>query len=245
MFISFSGLDGSGKSTLIGVLKQALEQRGRRVAVVHMIHQVGVYASLRRMRDRLLRRPQAATPAHSPSGNEGRTGPARGYRRIRNTIMRNRWVRQGVYAIDLAVFLVIRLYHEGVRRRILIMDRYFYDMLVEAADGRDWEWIRQLIRITPTPAVPVFVALPPEVAYARKGERTPERLERRWASYHQVFQWVPAVLWLPNDDLDAASTTLKQVVFRRLGAAFDPPETSQNGAAHGRTPVGARRSGAA
>ena len=37
MLITFSGLDGAGKSTLIAWLKDTLERRNRRVAVFHMI----------------------------------------------------------------------------------------------------------------------------------------------------------------------------------------------------------------
>ena len=53
MLITFSGLDGAGKSTLIAWLKESLERGNRRVAVFHMNDHVGAYAYLRAVRDRL------------------------------------------------------------------------------------------------------------------------------------------------------------------------------------------------
>ncbi|HEU5262475.1 MAG TPA: hypothetical protein VFU41_13745, partial [Gemmatimonadales bacterium] len=55
MLITVSGLDGAGKSTLIGGLRAALERHGHTVAVLHMNDDVGVYAYARRARDGLLR----------------------------------------------------------------------------------------------------------------------------------------------------------------------------------------------
>src|SRR5437868_14634888 len=70
MLITFSGLDGAGKSTLIEWLRSALEEQRHRVAVLHLEHDVGVYAAVRRLREgaaRLAwRRSGRATPAASP-----------------------------------------------------------------------------------------------------------------------------------------------------------------------------------
>ncbi|HEY6854406.1 MAG TPA: hypothetical protein VI139_09160, partial [Gemmatimonadales bacterium] len=55
MLITFSGLDGAGKSTLIGWLKAELERRKRAVTVLHMTDNVGVYAAVRALRDGLRR----------------------------------------------------------------------------------------------------------------------------------------------------------------------------------------------
>src|SRR5207302_10650652 len=53
MLITFSGLDGAGKSTLVRWLQQTLERQHRRVVVFHMNDHVGVYAYLRRLRNQL------------------------------------------------------------------------------------------------------------------------------------------------------------------------------------------------
>src|SRR5213596_1625276 len=158
MLITISGLDGAGKSTLIERLQTGLERRGRRVAVRHMNDDIGVYAWLRSARDALLPAHRQATRAPSLAG------------RARNAIIWNKAWRHILYVADLCVFLGYRLYLERARRQILIMDRYFYDTLVDVADGRHWGLLRLLARLTPTPDLSVFLDTSPEEAYRRKAE---------------------------------------------------------------------------
>ena len=49
--VTFSGLDGAGKSTLIGSLKVALESKGLTVRVLTMYDDLSFYAWLRFFRD--------------------------------------------------------------------------------------------------------------------------------------------------------------------------------------------------
>src|SRR5205807_8131704 len=117
MLITFSGLDGAGKSTLVRWLQQTLERQNRRVVVFHMNDHVGVYAYLRRLRNQL-------------GGAPPRNGGAGALRRVRDALLWGRVLRRVIYPLDLLLFLVYRLYHESIRRRVVIMDRYFYDTLV-------------------------------------------------------------------------------------------------------------------
>ncbi|MCA1605777.1 MAG: hypothetical protein LC775_09960, partial [Acidobacteria bacterium] len=43
MLITFSGLDGSGKSTLVEYLRESLEQENQEVVVSHMNYDLGLY----------------------------------------------------------------------------------------------------------------------------------------------------------------------------------------------------------
>lgn len=213
MLITFSGLDGAGKSTLIDWLQATLQQRNERVAVFHMHHDVGVYACVRFVRDRLLGRP--ANGRGQPAQRVPRLRAA--YRSVRHRIVWSKMLRRFIYPADLFVFLLYRLYFETLQRRVLIMDRYFYDTLVDVSDGRHWFWIRLLERITPTPEVPVFLDIQPEESYSRKGEYSVPYLRARWIAYKTVFPWVRAAVTLPNRDLSAAQAALRTVVMERLG----------------------------
>ena len=226
MLITFSGLDGAGKSTLISWLRTALEAQGHRVVVLHLEHDVGVYPSLRRLRDglgRLVRR-SPASRAFATAGDEAVALGAPGsriavtLRRMRNAVVWSKIVRRLIYPVDVMVFLGYRLYIEGVHRRALIMDRYFYDILVDVSSGRRWGWIRLLKLITPTPTLPVLLETGPEEAYARKGEYSLEYLRNRWTAYREVFPWVRGGVRLRNDDPGAARAALGQLVSERLGA---------------------------
>lgn len=123
-----------------------------------------------------------------------------------------------IYPVDLLVFLVYRLYVEKLSNRVLIMDRYFYDTLVDVSTDRTRLWTRLLERLTPTPTVPVLLDITPEESYARKGEYSVEYLRRRWAGYNGVFRRVPAPVVLMNYDFDASKATLRRVVMERLSA---------------------------
>lgn len=207
MLITLSGLDGAGKTTLIARLVQALEQRRRAVSVLHMNDDIGVYASLRALRDRVASRPRRTN---------GRTG-----RSLRDAVIWSKTLRRALYPIDLLVFLAYRWYVERVRGRILIMDRYFYDTLVDVGDagGGSRSWLLRLFaRITPTPDVAVFLDTAPEEAYRRKSEYPLEYLRARWDRYQAVRPWVATAVTLPNHDLSRAAAALERLVTDRISS---------------------------
>lgn len=225
MLITFSGLDGAGKSTLIKWLQRQLEAENRRVAVFHMNDHIGVYAYLRLVRDGVRR----LTPGRR-NGQE-RTEPRRSLsrrpggrmsvalRRVRCAVIWNKPVRRLIYPVDLFIFLWYRFYVEKVEGRVLLMDRYFYDTLVDVSDGRGWFWIRLLKWLTPTPHVPVYLDVTPEESFARKGEYTVEYLRQRRVAYRTVFPWVSTSVTLESRDLDASKAVLRQVVTQRMAGS--------------------------
>jgi thymidylate kinase len=210
MLITFSGLDGAGKSTLVRWLQQTLEHQNRRVVVFHMNDHVGVYAYLRQLRNQL----GGAPPSPPPRG----AGGVSALRRVRDALLWGKLLRRVIYPLDLLLFLVYRLYHEWIRRRVVIMDRYFYDTLVDVADGRHWGGLRLLQRLTPTPDVAVLLDVGPEESYARKRDYPVEYLRDRWLAYRTVFPWVRGALVLRNDDLHAAQQAVARLVGERLAA---------------------------
>jgi hypothetical protein len=225
VLITFSGLDGAGKSTLIKWLQRQLEAENRRVAVFHMNDHIGVYAYLRLVRDGVRR----LTPGRR-NGQE-RTEPRRSLsrrprgrmsvalRRVRYAVIWNKPVRRLIYPVDLFIFLWYRFYVEKVEGRVLLMDRYFYDTLVDVSDGRGWFWIRLLKWLTPTPHLPVYLDITPEESFARKGEYTLEYLRQRCVAYRTVFPWVSTSVTLESRDLDASKAVLRQVVTQRMAAS--------------------------
>lgn len=214
--ITFSGLDGAGKSTLIDWLRGELEQRDQPVTVLRMSDGVGVYAGLRGLRDMLQRwigrgnghaldRPRWAGPP--PAG--GLVGLLD---RIRGTILWNKPLRRALYLLDIPIFLAIRFYVARLKGRVLLIDRYFYDTLVDVADEGRWFWVRLLERLTPAPDVSVFLDVSPEESYARKGEYGVAYLARRSAAYRHIAPLVPSALVLPNANLDDTRRALMRAI---------------------------------
>lgn len=203
MLITLSGLDGAGKSTLTRWLKTTLESRRRPALVLHMHEDIGVYAALRALRNRVF-------------GNGRRNHQAVGGARY--AVVWNKTLRRLIYPVDLVVFLAYRLVVELVQRRVLIMDRYFYDTLVDVWDARRTGWCRLLARLTPAPDVAVLLDVPPEQAFARKAERSVEYLRAREQAYRAVFRRMPASLVVTDPDLNAA----KAAIERAVAAAMHP-----------------------
>lgn len=179
-----------------------------------MTDQIGVYACLRAVRDglaRLVHRSNGRTAVEPrPEGTRSLA------RRIRDRVVWNKPIRRALYPIDLVIFVALRFYIETVRRRVLVMDRYFYDMLVDVADDGRWFWVRLLEHLTPTPDVPVFLDTSPVVSYARKGEYSVAYLSRRARAYHAVRSLVLPALVLSNDDLATTERAVARAVVHRL-----------------------------
>lgn len=223
MLITFSGLDGAGKSTLIEFLSATFERQHRPVVVLRLNDQIGVYAYLRGLRDIVLRRRTDVLPPGMPDPRARVQANGRGVRallsRVRTAILWNEPVRRLLYPLDLFVFLLYRAYLEKIKGRVLIMDRYFYDTLVDVSTGGDRLWTRLLARITPMPTVPVFLDVTPEESHRRKGEFSVDYLRRRYAGYQRVFSSVPGTVRLANTDLDATKAALLSAIGDRDGAA--------------------------
>lgn len=219
VLITFSGLDGAGKSTLIEWLKDRLEAQRRPVVVFHMNDHIGLYAYLRVLRNCVTGHPPLTKASEIRSERPSEAGQVEhgALRRMRDAVVWNRPLRRWIYLFDLAVFVCYRTTVEKLRGRILIMDRYFYDTLVDVSDGRGWGWVRLLERLTPTPTVPVFLDIGPEESFRRKGEYSVEYLARRYRAYERVFDWIPSATRLENTDLEHSQQVLWQLVSERSG----------------------------
>lgn len=225
MLITFSGLDGAGKSTLIEFVSATLEGERRTVRVLHLNDDVGIYAFVRALRDRLRgRRPLELAPGTpDPRSQKLQRAAPEGWRGVANRwralIIWNKPVRRLLYLVDLAIFQGYRIWLEMVRGRVVIMDRYFYDTLVDVTNGRPRLWTRLLERLTPEPTVPVFLDITPEESFRRKREFSIDYLRNRAAVYHNVFARVPGAVRLVNTDLERTKAALLDVLHARGGAA--------------------------
>lgn len=212
MLITFSGLDGSGKSTLVDYLKQSLEKDNQKVAVSHMNYDVGLYPVLRF----LARKARGGSGGH-PNGETGESHAPREQAydgrfstrgaKLRYKLVWNKGLRVLIYPLDVLIFLCYRFYIEKVNGQVLIMDRYFYDTLVDVTDARRSLPLRFLSWLTPTPNLGVYLDVSPEKAFARKNEYSIEYLNSRRLSYQTLMSGLPGVLVLSTSQ-DLITTRL-------------------------------------
>lgn len=218
MLITFSGLDGSGKSTLVDYLKESLEKDNQKVAVSHMNYGVGVYAALRFLMAKIAGKVQSNN-THPPreEAHEGSFQTRRA--KLRYKLVWNKGLRFLVYPFDVLVFVMYRFYVERVNQQILIMDRYFYDTLVDVTEAHSSYRRRFLSWLTPTPNLSVYLDISPEKAFARKNEYSVDYLNRRRLSYQNLICDLPGMLVLSTDqDLDSTRLSLASAIRARMVA---------------------------
>lgn len=213
MLITFSGLDGAGKTTLITELALALESSGRTVTRLTMYDDIGLYSVIRRIRGNPTELPKDPDQQRSvPDGERQR--PARPVLQAALGVLRARPLKRLLLPLDLSLFLVKR---SRVMRKadVLILDRYFYDSLVELRGEAAW-WGRAFLALLPSPELSVFVDVDPGVAFSRKGEYDVPELSRRERAYRLLFGRLPHGIVIRNDSLSAAKEQVLAAVFGRL-----------------------------
>lgn len=216
MLITFSGLDGAGKTTLIRSLKSTLENRQCKVATMTMYDNVGLYASIRFLRNQI----RAPKQTNQVSTDQDRLGvekaKPKGISKFFLTIFRSRPTRRVVLFFDLLVLQAYRFYWETLRGHVVILDRYFYDSLADVVDGKNWLYARFVLKILPIPDLPIFVDVTPQQAFERKGEYPVDYMERRRAVYKNIFSRVRKSVILKNENLNTTLQDLEKVSAERV-----------------------------
>lgn len=209
MIITFSGLDGAGKSTLIGELRKSLEQSGRKTVVRSMYDEISFYAVLRRLRDWIKGVPPSKdrTPPPSntfnlipnsfkPDVSDKKSGAAKAV----YGFFRSRFTRGLMLYADLIVIWLYRLWDEALNGRVLITDRFVYDSIADILD-RDAPSSMPppgLLFLAPRPRAPIFVDVPAQVAFDRKAEYPLDYLEWRRNAYAGIFSRLKNPLVIDN-----------------------------------------------
>jgi thymidylate kinase len=213
--ISFSGIDGAGKSTQIQKACERLTSAGLSVRIITFWDDV---AQLRVLREevghKVFRGDRGVGTPNAPI--------VRRDKNVRSPLVT--LFRLGVYVLDA---ISLRFKAEKARRSgtdVIIFDRFLYDELANLDLTRPAVrlYVRLLLQIAPKPHLALLLDANPAEAFARKPEYPLDFLHANRNAYLRLAQVAGCMTVVPPLPVDAASEMVASAVWSvtagRLGA---------------------------
>ncbi len=201
--VTFSGIDGAGKTTQINSLSAYLSQQGFRVAHVVFWDDVALLSKLRA---------GVSLAVFRKSSRAANTVSLRHDKNVRTWYLM--LVRAGFYLLDA---LSLRWVVSKLNRSdhdFIIFDRYLYDELVQIQPRHRLAraYIRLLLSVAPEPEFPFILDASPDEAFARKPEYPLDFMR----DYRQAFLDLHA--FIPHLTVVAPSTmdNVQQLIVQRI-----------------------------
>ena len=200
ILITFSGIDGAGKSTQIEKLREYLTQQGLSVRILTFWDNVAVLSSMRSGFSRKVLQ---------SDGNVGSPDkPAN--RKDKNTRSFPLLVgRSLLHLLDVSRLRKIVRRERESRGGVIIFDRYIYDQLA-ALPMRHWlarAYARLVLTLAPHTDVSYLLDAVPEEARARKPEYPIDFMRQYRSSYLELRQFAPLTL-IPAGDPDSVHSAI-------------------------------------
>lgn len=204
--ITFSGIDGAGKTTQIEYLSLYLQERGLRVLRLTFWDDVAICSSMRagighRAMD-FGRADNTADRSFSPKNNKY---VRKGYLTA---------ARSGLYILDVARLRRLLTTPRIQSCDVVIFDRYIYDQIAniysQSLIARTYSKI--LLSQTPAPDVAFVLDASPAAAFARKPEYPLEFVHQNRRSFLRLRELVPQLIIVP----DAAAENVRNEICYHL-----------------------------
>jgi thymidylate kinase len=211
-FVSFSGIDGAGKSTQIEALRARLNDAGVRVLLVTFWNDV---ARLTRIRE--------VTGHTLFKGDKGVGTPTRPVNRrdknVRSWYMTT--VRFALYFVDAIALHIVAAKTLTADVDVVIFDRYLYDELANLplSNGIARRFVRLLLRLVPQPDISYLLDADPVQACARKPEYPLDFLHSSRASYLGLAELVGAMTIIAPQPIEEVTRQVLQQLMTNLSPA--------------------------
>jgi thymidylate kinase len=175
-FVSFSGIDGAGKSTQIEALRERVLDAGFRVSMLAFWDDVSMLTGVREFSGHTLFKGEKGVGAPDKPVN-------RRDKNVRSWYMTA--VRFFLYFLDALSLCVVVAKQRHSDADVIIFDRYLHDELanLNLQSGISRAYARFLLAIIPQPDIAYLLDAAPEQARKRKPEYPVEFLHQNRAAY--------------------------------------------------------------
>jgi len=224
--ITFSGIDGAGKTTQIKWLASCLEKRQLRVLQLSFWDHVAVWPGLRSGLG------QRAVGIYCPARAE-ESFTVKNHKHVR------RWyltaVRSCLYMLDVLRLRYLLARHNLRNCDVIIFDRYVYDQLanIYSQSVVTRTYIQVLIKQTPSPDLAFILDTSPAEAFRRKPEYPLEFMYKNRRAFLWLREFCPKLITIPGDTVEEATSEIHTHLRRsRLGhvSDVDDSQTCEEGA---------------
>jgi thymidylate kinase len=198
--ITFSGIDGAGKTTQIEHVSSCLQQRGLRVTRLSFWDDVAVWSNVR-------------------AGVGNWTAHARAvpttehFSAPRNNKHVRKWyltaARSGFYMLDVARLHFLLASQRLRNSDVVIFDRYVYDQIANFhSQSFSRLYGKLLLKQTPKPDLAFILDASPDAAFARKPEYPLEFVHRNRRNFLRLCELVPQLIVIPGAAPDEVSSDI-------------------------------------
>lgn len=212
ILVSFSGIDGAGKSTQIANLLDRMQEAG---LVVQLITFWDDVARLKRIREDV---------GHKVFGGDKGIGTPEAPILRRDKNVRSPLVtmfRLAIYIFD--AFALRKIAKKALRSEVdvVIFDRYIYDELVNLNLGKAALrlYLRGIMKLVPRPAISFLLDADPAQARARKPEYPLDFLYSNRNSYLELHRLLGGITVIPPMSIDYATAEVVRCAFRGVYAS--------------------------
>jgi thymidylate kinase len=173
--ISFSGVDGAGKSTILEATRRLLSEKFRKKTIV-IRHRPSLF-------------PILSSFIHGKKLAENRAA-SRLPRQGKNTSQFNSLLRFSYYYTDYLFGRGYILFKYQLRNYIVLYDRYYFDFIIDGKRTNlelNQNLSKWLYRFVQKPRLNFFLYAPAEIILQRKQELLPEAIESLTQGYKSIF----------------------------------------------------------
>lgn len=201
VLISFSGVDGSGKSTQIENLRSALHAAGLSTRLLAFWDNVVVGVKYREGFVHKVYKSERGIGAPGKPVNRQDKNVRRWYLTL---------ARHFLYLLDAINLCRIVAREKRSGANVIILDRYIYDELanLNLSNPLSRAFVRFVHAFTPRPDIAYLLDADPVAAYARKPEYQPEFMEKCRRAYFELANLLGSMTIIPALDLPEAKAAV-------------------------------------